>query len=301
MPNYMKIILSASLLIFSTYVQAQEFKSFVTVNVDQLPISQRDQIVTMQNDVTAYYNSQRFTGRDWEGQKIPVDVTVYITAGNQQSRRYAARLFFNMKTNLDGGVASPLMKILDKDWVFSYTLNQQFNYQSMKYDEYASMLDFYNFIALGLDADCFEQLSGTKYYQIARDIVQLGVANNGPGYAATVQEPGEFTRISLVTELLDQRFEEFRRLIFDYHTDGLNLYSKDPVAARKGVESVLIRMAEMKSKKITQRSYLMQMFFDAKQTEITELFRASNNADVLKALQILDPGNFSVYESAIRN
>ncbi len=300
MTKYFLNCLAASTIFFAGNVQAQEFKANVTVNVDLVPISQRDQITTMQNDVMSYLSTQRFSSKDWEGAKIPIDLTIYITGANPQTRHCTARLFYNMKTNLDGGVASPLMKILDRDWAFSYALNQQFSYQSMKFDEFASAIDFYNFIALGLDADCFEQLSGTKYYQIARDLVQLGATNNGAGYAMSVQEPGEYTRVCLASELLDLRYEEFRKLIFDYHADGINAYLKDNDAGRKGVESVLARMAEFKAKKISTRSYLMQMFFDAKQSEICTLFKGSHNAEVLRYMQVLDPSNMSVYEEAIR-
>ena len=254
----------------------------------------------MQSDVSSYYRAQRFTGADWEGAQIPLDLTIYITAGNQQSRRYQGRLFFNMKTNCDNGVTSPLLKVLDKDWVFSYTLNQQLNYQNLKFEEFSTALDVYNFIALGLDADCFEQLSGTKYYQQARDLVQLGAGNNAPGYQMTVQEPGEFTRISLVSELLDQRMEEFRKLMFDYHADGMSKYAVNKVTAVKSIEQTLARMADFKQKRMTQRSYFLQMFFDAKLNELTQMFSGSQNTDVLRSLQILDPSNYSVYEQAIR-
>jgi hypothetical protein len=80
MPRYLASLLAASALFFSTYVQAQEFRASVNVNVEQLPINQRDDIATMQNDVSGYYQNQRFTGADWEGARIPIDVTIYIAA-----------------------------------------------------------------------------------------------------------------------------------------------------------------------------------------------------------------------------
>jgi hypothetical protein len=63
---------------------------------------------------------------------------------------------------------------------------------------------------------------------------------------------------------------------------------------------VLERMAEFKQKKMSQRSYFLQMFFDAKQSELTQIFGGSQNTDVLKSLRVLDPSNYSVYEQAIK-
>ncbi|MBL7997387.1 MAG: DUF4835 family protein [Candidatus Kapabacteria bacterium] len=279
---------------------AQEFKPNVIVDINALPINQRDDIVTMQSDVLQYLNNQRYTGKDWEGEKIPIDVTVFIMSGNQQQRRYAGRLFFNSRVNLSGGITSPILKVLDQAWSFPYTLNQQLSYQTLRFDEYSTLLDFYNFIALGLDADCFEQLSGRAFYEQARELVLLGANRSASGYTTLVAEPGEFTRISLVTELLDPRFEEFRKLIFEYHADGMDKLAKNKDAARAGVTAIIKKMAEYKRNKVTQRSYFMQLFFDAKQSELAELFKGTNNTDMLDAMRVLDPANFSVFEQAVR-
>jgi hypothetical protein len=293
-------VLTIALSIGSIESLAQEFKPVVIVDMNQLPLNGRDDVVTMQSDVLQYLTNQRFTDKDWEGDKIPIDLTIFVMNGNPNTRRYSARLFFNARVNLSGGVASPVLKVLDKDWSFPYTLNQQHNYQIMRFDEFSTLIDFYNFIALGLDADNFEQLSGRKYYEQARDLVQLGANRGAPGYALIVQEPGEFTKISLITELLDRRFEDFRKLMFDYHAEGMDKYAKDKEGARKAIAQILTKMADFKRNKITQRSYLLQLFFDAKQTEICEVFKGTNNAEVMDAMKFLDLSNTTVYEQAIK-
>lgn len=294
------ILFSFVTVLLPIVLQAQEFKATIAVNVEQIPMGQRQDISTMQNDLESYFANQRFTGKDWEGAKVPLDITVYVTGGSTQSKRYTARLLYSSRANLEGGITSPLIRVLDKDWIFSYTLNQQLNYQTMKFEDFSTLIDFYNFIALGLDADTYEYLGGTQYFQQARDLCILGASRNGDGYTQTVNEPGEFTRISLVTEILSPNFENFRKFIYDYHVDGMGKYAKDPNAARVAVAQVLKKMAEYKRAKITQRSYFIQCFFDAKTDELTQLFKGTNNKEVLTYLQVLDPGHASQYEEAIR-
>lgn len=289
-----------AVIVFGAIAQiaAQEFEPTVVVDVSMLSPELRQEVSTMQADVLTYLRQQSFTGKQWEGPKIPIELTVYVTSGNLARRQFAARLLYASRVNLDGGRTSPIFRVLDQQWSFPYMLNQQLTFQSLRFDPFSTLIDFYNFIALGLDADTYEYLGGTPYYQRAQELCILGANNNAPGYAQVVQEPGEFTRISLVSELLNPRFETFRKLIFDYHYDGMNRYASAPDSARAALENTLARMVEFKNT-LTQRSYLLQLFFDAKRTELCEVFGQTRNAHVLSMLRTLDPGNTSVYEEAI--
>ncbi|MCS6999767.1 MAG: DUF4835 family protein [Bacteroidota bacterium] len=277
---------------------AQEFQPRVVVDVSMLSPELRQDVSTMQSDVLAYLQQQSFTGKEWQGPKIPIDVTIYLTGGNLATRRYTARLLYTSSINLDSGRTSPILRVLDQQWSFPYTLNQTLTFQSLRFDPFSTLIDFYNFIALGLDADSYEYLAGTPYYQRAQELCILGAANNAPGYSQVVQEPGELTRISLVTELLSPRFETFRKLIFDYHYDGINRFAWAPDSARATLEAILARMVTFK-RQLTQASYLMRLFFDAKMNELCEVFRGTQNKRVLDMLRLLDPSNASVYEAAI--
>ncbi len=279
-------------------LRAQEFEPRVVVDVSMLSPELRQDVSTMQSDVLTYLRQQSFTGKEWQGPKIPVELTIYVTSGNLASRRYAARLLYSSSINLDSGRTSPILRVLDQQWSFPYTLNQQLTYQSLRFDPFSTLIDFYTFIALGLDADSYEYLGGTAYYQRAQELCILGASNNALGYTQVVQQPGELTRISLVTELLNPRFETFRKLIFDYHYDGMNRYAWAPDSARAAIEEVLAKMVRFKND-LVQPSYLMRLFFDAKINELCEVFRGTRNRRVLDMLRVLDPGNASVYQAAI--
>jgi hypothetical protein len=248
--------------------------------------------------VLTYLRQQSFTGKQWQGPKIPIELTIYVTGGNLATRRYTARLLYSSSINLDSGRTSPILRVLDQQWTFPYTLNQQLTFQSLRFDPFSTLIDFYNFIALGFDADSYEYLAGTPYFQRAQELCLLGASNNAPGYSQIVQEPGELTRISLVTELLNPRFEPFRKLVFDYHYDGMNRFATEPDSARAAIERVLERMVAFK-RELTQSSYVLRLFFDAKMNELCEVFRATRNKRVLDMLRLLDPSNASVYEAAI--
>lgn len=296
MPKIQLLLVTIALGV--SILTGQEFEPRVVVDVSMLSPELRQDVSTMQSDVLTYLRQQSFTGKQWEGPKIPIEVTIYVTGGNLANRRFTARLLYTSSINLDSGRSSPILRVLDQQWTFPYTLNQQLTFQSLRFDPFSTLIDFYNFIALGLDADSYEYLGGTPYYQRAQELCLLGASNNAPGYTQVVQEPGELTRISLVTELLNPRFEAFRKLIFDYHYDGMNRYAWEPDSARKAIEQILARMLAFK-RELTQASYLLRVFFDAKMNELCEVFRGTRNKRVLDMLRLLDPSNASVYEAAI--
>ncbi|GIV54919.1 MAG: DUF4835 domain-containing protein [Candidatus Kapaibacterium sp.] len=277
---------------------AQELEPRVVVDVSMLSPELRQDVSTMQYDVLTYLRQQSFSGKQWQGPKIPVELTIYVTGGNLATRRYTARLLYSSSINLDSGRTSPILRVLDQQWTFPYTLNQQLTFQSLRFDPFSTLIDFYTFIALGFDADSYEYLGGTPYYQRAQELCLLGAATNAPGYTQVVQQPGELSRISLVTELLNPRFENFRKLIFDYHYDGMNRFATEPDSARAALEQVLAKMVLFK-RDLTQPSYLLRLFFDAKMNELCEVFRGTRNRRVLYMLRALDPSNASVYEAAI--
>jgi hypothetical protein len=96
---------------------------------------------------------------------------------------------------------------------------------------------------------------------------------------------------------MDLRYDGLRRLFFDYH-DAIDLYAKDPAKGRVEIALVIKDMANFKRNKLSNRSVLLQSFFDAKNVEIADLFRGQREAEVWADLRFLDGGNSAIYEQA---
>jgi hypothetical protein len=275
----------------------QELQPTVSVNMEMIPIEQRIDIQTMQQDVMAYLSSQRFTGKDWQAPRIPVDISITITGRN--GKRYSAILTVMSRRLLDGPERgkSVLFRTLDKQWQFSYSPNAALSFQSLKFDEFSTLIDFYMTIVIGMDMDTYGELDGLQMFSLAKDLCRLGASNGAAGYQ-NVAEPGEPSRIALATELTDLRYEEFRKLIFAYHVDGMDSLSVNRKNGLMQLENIIAQMAEFKRKKTSSRSILLQSFFDAKYQELADLFRGYEKEDVFKNLMFLDVSNTSIYEQA---
>lgn len=288
--------LFVSVLMLGVTLHGQEIRATVSVDMQPLSLDQRQDLMNMARDVEAYINNNRYLDRDWDGEKVPVDITIYVSGRN--GNRLSARLAVVSKRIINGDASSGsgLLRIFDQEWSFEWSLNPTLVYQPLRYDDFASVIDFYMLLAIGLDMDTYDDLGGDAAYKVAQQIAQSGNARGISSFSSMFQ-PGEISRMSLVSELMDMRFQGLRRLIYDYH-DALDTHATDKLAGVAALEAVIRDFAEFKRKKLSNRSVLMQTYFDAKQLEIAGLFRGNKNSSVWADLRYLDPGNTQQYEAA---
>lgn len=297
--SIMRTIWLAAIIVVSAALQnvtAQELDANVIVNMDALQIDQRQDVQTMANDVRTYLINQRFTGMDWDGPRIPIDVTIYLNGRNGNT--YSGRLAIVSRRPKNGDTlnTSPLLRVFDQEWSFVWTFNPTLSFQTMRYDPFTSYIDFYVLLAIGLDMDTYEDQGGNAVYERAKQIAGLGNAAGISSFSTNFQ-PGELTKMAMITEFTDPRMVGLRRLIYDYHV-ATDEYTIDPLKGRAEVAAVLKDIADYKQSSISNRSVMLQLFFDAKAGEIADIFRGQKDSPVWNDLRFLDPGNTQMYEQA---
>jgi len=270
----MKYILILALLLISVNIYSQEIEASVSVDVQQINQEYRINVQSMASDLEKYINNTKFTNGQWEGPKIPVDISIILSGGFNNSFQGRLILTSQLRLNNDDDLRTSVLKLMDAKWNFEYARGAFFSYNPLRYDPFITLIDFYMNLVIGADMDCYSELGGSKMYQNARQICLLGANNNGQGYE-TFSQPGEFTRYNLVTEMVDLRYEEFRKLLFAFFYDGLDLMVTDKEQGLKNLASVIADMAAYKQNKLTGPSVFLQAFFDAKSREIA-LSEASN-------------------------
>lgn len=284
---------------FETY--AQEIKANVTINVEQLDFESRNDVSTMKSDLESYINNQQFTNMDWEGDPIPVEMTIALSGGS--NNRYSARMFIASRRILDGPEDPPgettTIKFFEQKWSFEYARGASLTYNPLRFDEFNTLIDYYMLIIIGYDLDSYNALDGTRAFEQAKNLVQLGISADAEGYSANSQL-GEFTKYNLISELVDMRFEAFRTSITSYYVDGLDRMDFNEEEAKTAIKFVIKDMADFKEKKATGPSTLMQAFFDTKSREIASLFNGEDDPELFKNLKYIDPSNAILYEEAER-
>ncbi|TAL69310.1 MAG: DUF4835 family protein [Bacteroidetes bacterium] len=291
-------ILTIISLIILNKIYAQEIDVNVTVNMEQLPFEARTQVSNMESDVKNYINNQKFTKTDWKGDKIPVDLTIYLAGGT--NNRFSARLLIISRRFLDGPDKGQSVncKFYDQKWSFEYGLGAYLKYDPNTFNAFTTLIDFYMNLVIGFDMDTYGELDGSPAFETAKNLVLLGASYSAEGYQ-TYSNPGEFNRFNLASELNNVRFNDFRKLIFSYYVDGLDRMATNKQQAIAAVDSVITEMSVFKEQKMTGPSVLLQEFFDSKAQEIAGLFNGYQKKQVFQYLKYLDPTNSTIYDDAM--
>ncbi|MBX3043725.1 MAG: DUF4835 family protein [Candidatus Kapabacteria bacterium] len=288
-----------SIFLFAfTKTDAQEIEATVVINMDQIPQEYRISVNSLATDIERYLSSQKFTDIDWEGPKIPVDISIALAGGARNM--YSAQIFIASKRHIAGtdGGQSIVLRLLDKTWSFEYNMGANHSYNPQRYDPFTTLLDFYMLLIIGFDLDTYGELDGTRAYEQAKLIATMAASYQADGWQ-TISQPGEFTRFNFINELTNMRYEDLRKLIASYYLDGLDYMNEDREAALENLAFVIQEMADYKRNKLVEQSIIFQAFFEAKSFELAETFKGyTKHPGVFRDLIYLDPSNTPVYEDA---
>ncbi|MFN3196706.1 MAG: DUF4835 family protein [Chlorobiota bacterium] len=288
-------LIIAVLLAFSSATYSQEIEANVNVNMEMLDQEYRVNVSTMEQDVENYINSTKYTDVDFEGNKIPVDISIVLSGG--YNNRYNARIFIASNRYIYGqdDGKSVVMKIADDQWSFEYARGAFFNYDLNRYNEFSSLLDFYMLIVIGVDLDTYETLGGNPAYSKARRLAGVAASKDISGFDTYVQ-PGEFTKFSLISELTDLRYEDLRILFFEYYVDGLDMMSENKEQGLENLRNIISKMVYFKKEKMVGPSVLLQAFTDSKARELGATFEGYKDPTVFDDLKYLAPSSTTIFE-----
>jgi Domain of unknown function (DUF4835) len=276
---------------FST-VTAQEINSTVTVNYDALGGTDRETVINLAPAIQNYINSYRWTGQDFRGPKIQVTLNIYLQSGSNGV--YSAQAFIGSQRPIyKSGNVSPMVRVLDNSWQFSYTKDQPLLHDEFHFNSFTGFIDYYMYVVLGFDFDSYDPLGGTKYFQKAANIVAQAQNGDFPqGWQPTTS--GSYSRYALVNDALSGKYDVFRTAFYNYEYNGIDMLSTQRDSAQVVIANALNKIADIVLQS-GSRSALMRVFFDAKYNEIADALNGYPDKGILQKLSIVDQAHQSTY------
>jgi hypothetical protein len=249
------------------FIQAQQLNCTVTLNTQKVSNANQQVFKTLETALNEFVNKTDWTGQSL-AQKEKVDCSMYITISNYSSDQFIANIQVQSSRNVfNSTYSSPVVNINDKDFTFNYTEFENLTYIPTSYDSnLVSVLSFYCYIILGMDADTFIPLFGDRYFKEAISIANL--AQQG-GYKGWNQADGTLSRYALINDLMSSTYNEIRQSSFQYY-QGLDTMHQDLKKAKEIVKGSLMNLSKLNNNK--PNSYLLRVFMDSKSDEIVSIF-----------------------------
>ncbi|MCB0794938.1 MAG: DUF4835 family protein [Flavobacteriales bacterium] len=294
--------LSISMLIMTVgpAANSQEFNCQVSVIAPQIQSTPPRIWKSMETAILELMNNRRWTDRNYTPEER-IEVNLLLTINEQSGMdRFSGKLQVTYARPVFGtDYNTPVIDLIDNDVDFTFLENTQIDFSVDRYqNNLASILGFYAYFILGLDGDTFSQLGGSDMYATAQQIVTIAQGASSPGWKAF---EGNNNRYWLVDNQLQAVFRPLRECLYTYHRMGMDNMHSDIETSRQEIMDAIERLRTVHQAK--PASYNMQVFFNAKNDELVELFKPVPTQDksrLFTTLQIIDPGNISKYQNMMR-
>lgn len=265
-------------------LNAQQLNCEVVVNAEQTGQTNLQVFKTLERSVSEFLNQTNWTDQEYQNQER-INCSVFINITGFENETFSGTIQVQSSRPVYGStMISPVFNFNDEQFSFTYREFEPLNYSQNSYSSnLVSVLSFYVYTILGLDADTFAPEGGTSYYQEANRIVNTAQQGNMNGWRGT---DGGRSRYRLNADLLSNAFVDFRETLYTYHREGLDVMHKNPAAGKKAIAGSIENLNSLNSSR--PNSLLMRVFFDAKALEIEEIFGGGPSVPVSGLVDVLN-------------
>ena len=297
----LKRLLSIALLLFvPTLIMAQELKCNIQINSQKIQGTNRMVYQTLQTALYEFMNNTSWTNHVYGiDERIECNITINL---NEQigSDEYlgsiqvqARRPIFNTSYN------TTMLNFLDNNFDFRYLEFNKIEFSENTYtNNLTSVLAFYAYIILGIDYDSYSYMGGTEYFQKAEKI--LNNAQNAVERGWKAYEGNRKNRYWMIENILNEKYRPVREVYYRYHRLGLDIMNEKVVEGRNEIAESMVSLQKVYRDKPDPYMFFMQLFFDAKNDELVNLFLESFPAEKSRVVNILteiDNANASKYKA----
>lgn len=278
----LKLLVLAFLL--PLMASAQAIDAEVLLDAQQTGRNQLSIFKTLERDLTEFINNTQWTDNNYKShERIKCSFNIIVQsydADNFQAtiQIQSSRPVFNSTLN------SILLNIKDNDFNFIYKEFAPLNYNPNAFtNNLISTISFYIYTILGYDADTFVENGGDEYYEEARKIVNAASQRGGNGWT---ESGADQSRFAINRDLLSGNFSNYRKALYVYHRQGLDLMHQD---VEKGKENILTAINLIsQNAKSRPNAALFRLFFDAKSDEIMKVLSGGPEMDISSTVNTLN-------------
>ena len=299
----MRKCLAILILLLPLSLAAQELNCTVTINSDKIEGSNKSVFTTLQQAITEYVNTIRWTGMTFaENERIECSMMIIINS--VADNVYNAELQVQARRPVFGTTyTTPLLNIKDNNFNFQYQEFDRLEYQeNIFYTNLTAMLAYYCYLIIGEDMDSFSRLGGTPFFTQCENIINacqtatMSDAEN-EGWSAIARGTSNRNRYAIANNLLDESYRKYREFYYEYHRLSLDEMTQNVANSRARIAEGITALRE--ARKARPNGHLVSTFLDAKSDELVNIFKkgtADEKKKVYEVLVEIDPTRSSLYD-----
>lgn len=272
----MKKIFSAFLLFFFCFANAQQLNCTVQINTDKVQTTNNQLFKNLQIAINDFMNKTDFTGEVLK-QHEKVNCSMLIIIDGFDNNNFTGTIQVqSTRPVFNSTYSSPVFNFNDKDFTFRYTEFENLIFNPATFESnLVSVLSFYSYIMIGLDADTYKLNGGREWLDLA---LQVQTTAQQGGYRGWSQNDGNQNRFFLINDLLSTTFQPYRDALYAYHRNGLDTMTEDVKVAKENVVNAVDKLSVIYSAR--PNAFLTRIFFDAKADEIVSILSGGPNMDI---------------------
>jgi hypothetical protein len=292
----------ALLLAGTARLSAQELNCTVTVLLSPKAQYTNTQLLkSMETSIRDFLNTRKWTADKFEANER-IQCNVQITIENVSGNDFSGLMQISATRPVYGSnYTTATFNFNDKNIAFTYAEFQTMDYQENNFTtELTSMLAYYANVILGYDYDSFSPMGGTPFFQKAQNIVNAAQSSpNSTAWSAMSKDIRN--RYFLISQLMDDRYQAFRKAFYSYHRQGLDYMFQDNA---KGLDNIMSSLTALQDfNKSYPNTVIVSTFFFDKSYELINIFSQAPQELKQKAkemLVMLDVADAQRYEDGLK-
>lgn len=273
----MRKVILLILILFATGVSAQELNAKVTINHSKISNTKDEVFTALQTTMQNFLNEHKWTNQSYrESERISCSFNITVNEWNENESSFKCSLLMSaVRPVFNSTYNTTLYSVNDGDFNFSFQTTDQIEWNPDYIDNnLVALLAYYAYMIIGYDQDAMAPMGGTSSFQTAEQIVNTAQNIGYPGWAS-FNEPKN--RFGLLNDYIDGSMEDYRKMIYQYHRQGLDQMADNQETGRNAiVEAIQLLDA---SKSARTMSHLPQLFSEYKRDELVNIFQDHGTAD----------------------
>ena len=264
-------------------LSAQELNCTVTINSDQVAQTNQQVFKTLERSLNDFVNKTKWTNRIYK-ENERVNAQMFITITEYESNRFKGNIQIqSSRPVFNTSYETPIFNYKDNQFNFEYIEFQPLIFNENTYESnLVSVISYYVYVILGLDADTFSLEGGSGDFRKAQNIVTQAQSSNSAGWSQSTDR----SRFELVDNLMSNTYREYRVAMYNYHRKGIDILADNNSTGKQVIAGTLKLFETMIKRR--PNAFLIQTFFDAKSDEILNIFSDGPKVDVVKLKETLN-------------